>query len=184
MKLVQRTVRLCDNIRMNWLPEDSEIVRITADETGTEDSEIVRITADETGTKDSEIQMKLVQRSEIVRITADETFGTEDSEIVRITADETGTEDSERLKQISRVYYKNKMNRLKKKRYLKNQKRNKIGEEKGIKKKGETKEENNVVAILEHMDIAMQKNKVVVVDFRDDRKGIERKKKRKTQFAK
>ncbi|CAG2205756.1 unnamed protein product [Mytilus edulis] len=56
--------------------------------------------------------------------------------------------------------------------------------EKGIKKKGETKEENNVVAILEHMDIAMQKNKVVVVDFRDDRKGIEKKEEKKNTICK
>ncbi|VDI52453.1 Hypothetical predicted protein [Mytilus galloprovincialis] len=46
--------------------------------------------------------------------------------------------------------------------------------EKEIEKKEETKEEYDVV-IIEHMDIDMKKNKVVVVDFKDDGTGNEKK---------
>ncbi|CAG2190889.1 unnamed protein product [Mytilus edulis] len=178
--------------------EDSEIVRITADETGTEDSEIVRIpadetedsgivriTADETGTEDSEIVRITTyetgtEDSAIVRITADET-GTEDSDIVRITADETGTEDSEivRMTADETGTEADEMTDL---RTLLDQNTCTISPE--IKKKGETKEENNVVAILEHRDITMQKNKVVVVDFRDDGKGIEKKEEKENTICK
>ncbi|XP_076100977.1 uncharacterized protein LOC143070644 [Mytilus galloprovincialis] len=54
--------------------------------------------------------------------------------------------------------------------------------EKEIEKKEETKEEYDVV-IIEHMDIDMKKNKVVVVDFKDDGTGNEKKVEKKNSIC-
>ena len=51
-----------------------------------------------------------------------------------------------------------------------------------IEKKEETKEEYDVV-IIEHMDIDMKKNKVVVVDFKDDGTGNEKKVEKKNSIC-